>query len=336
MTSSRLRVGVIGLGVGEQHAIAFARDERCELAALCDLSEGTLGRVGARYPGTRRTTDPDELLRDASLDAVAIASYDDAHFAQVLTALRHGKHVFVEKPLCRDEDELRDLRAASRAAPGLVLASNLVLRAAPLYRWVRTERESGRLGRVYAFDGDYLYGRMHKITDGWRREVEDYSVLLGGGVHLVDLMLFATGERPVRVSAVGNRIATAGTAFRYLDFATATFEFESGLVGRVTANFGCMHSHQHVVRVFATEATVLHDDCGPRVHGSRDPEVPARPLELDPLPPSKGALVPAFVDAVVGERDSGVGAEHEFAVIAACLAADRALAAGEAVAVDYA
>src|SRR5262249_60336434 len=136
------------------------------------------------------------------------------------------------------------------------------------------------------FAGDYRYGRVHKITEGWRRDVEDYSVLLGGGVHLVDLMLWLTGERPARVTAAGNRIATEGTAFRYLDFAAATYEFRSGLVGRITANFGCVHRHQHVVRLFGTLATALVDDEGPRLHTSRDPSVPARRLDLAPVPAS--------------------------------------------------
>jgi predicted dehydrogenase len=332
---TRVGVGVVGLGVGEQHARAFAADPRCELRALCDLDADRLADVGARFPGTRLVRDAEALLDDRSLDVVSIASFDDAHFEQTRAALAAGKHVFVEKPLARTTDELAALADAVRRRPELRLASNLVLRAAPLYRWIRARREQGALGRLYAFDGDYLYGRLHKITEGWRRDVEDYSVLLGGGVHLVDLMLWLTGERPARVSAVGNRIATEGTAFRYLDFAAATFEFPSGLVGRVTANFGCVHRHQHVVRVFGTGATVLFDDTGPRLHESRDPEVPPRALDLDPVPASKGALVPAFVDAVAGGRDGGVDAEHEFAVVAACLAADRALAEGGAVDVEY-
>ena len=45
---------------------------------------------------------------------------------------------------------------------------------------------------------DYLYGRLQKITDDWRSRVADYSVMLGGGVHMVDLMLWLTGQRPTR------------------------------------------------------------------------------------------------------------------------------------------
>jgi predicted dehydrogenase len=210
-----------------------------------------------------------------------------------------------------------------------------VLRAAPLYRFARDEVTRGALGAVYAFDGDYLYGRLHKITEGWRGDVDDYSVMLGGGIHLVDLMLWITGERPSRVAAAGNRIATEGTKFRYDDFAAATFQFPSGLVGRITANFGSVHAHQHVMRLFGTKATLVHDDAGPRLHRSRDPNVPAERLDLAALPASKAELITEFVQRVVYGDSNRTATHHELNVVSACIAADRALTEGGAVDIEY-
>ena len=301
---------------------------------MCDLDPGRLDQV--RRPGLAATTDAEELLRSPELDIVSIASYDDAHFAQTLTALEHGKHVFVEKPLCRTLTETRALAHALAERPGLVLASNLVLRAAPLYRFAREEASRGGFGKLYAFDGDYLYGRLHKITEGWRGGVEDYSVMLGGGIHVIDLMLWITGERPARVAAAGNRISTEETSFRYDDFVAATYEFPSGLIGRMTANFGSVHAHQHVVRVFGTEATLLHDDSGARLHRSRDPSRPAERLELAPVPSSKAELIPEFIRRVVDGDADGASVQHELNVVSACIAADRARAEGGAIDIEYA
>ncbi len=264
---------------------------------------------------------------------VSIASFDDAHFEQTLAALEAGKRVFVEKPLCRTVDEARKLKRAWEGAGRPALASNLVLRGAPLFVWLRDQLAAGALGAPYAFDGDYLYGRLHKITEGWRGDVDDYSVMLGGGVHLVDLMLWLTGQRPVRVTATGNRISTGGTRFRYDDFAAATFEFDSGLVGRITSNYGSVHAHQHVVRLFGTEGTVISDDAGARMHTSRDPGEKPRALELSPLPAGKGVLVPSFLGAVEAGTDGG--ALHELDVVCVCRAADRARADRAVVEVEY-
>ncbi|MHB8643774.1 MAG: Gfo/Idh/MocA family protein [Gaiellaceae bacterium] len=321
-----MRAGVVGLGVGEAHARAYA-DAGCALT-LYD-HDATRAEALAAELGAEAVDSYDDLV--AASDVVSIASFDDDHFEQARAALRAGRHVFCEKPLCRTVDEVRSLKEA--LAPGLVLASNLVLRRAPFFAWLHGAR--AELGDVYAFDGDYLYGRLHKLTDGWRKDAVDYSVLLGGGVHLIDLMLWLTGERPVRVSTVGNRISTEGTAFRFLDFGAATFTFRSGLVGRITANFGAVIPHRHVVRMFGTKATAVSDDAGVRLYRSREPEVEPERVPLSPLPPSKGALIADFLAAVGGTRAMDPGADHEFALIDVCAAANRALEEGRDVDIDY-
>lgn len=323
---------VVGLGVGESHARAYAADPRSELRWVYDLDRARARTLAADLH-VRTASSFEEILADADTKAVSIASFDDAHFEQALAALGAGKHVFVEKPLCVTIEEARRLKDAWERAGRPILASNLVLRAAPLFGWLHEQVATGALGTPYAFDGDYLYGRLHKITEGWRRSVDDYSVMLGGGVHLVDLMLWLTGQRPVRVSALGNRISTEGTAFRYDDFVAANFQFESGLVGRITSNFGSVNAHAHVVRVFGTEGFFVSDDAGARLHESRDPARQPRRLELSPLSATKGDLIPGFLAAV--ESGSSEGAQHELDVICVCAAADRARTERAPVDIEY-
>ena len=331
----KLGVAVVGLGVGAAHARAYLADGRCELRWLHDIADGRADSLARELGAGAIARTYAAILADPAVDVVSIASFDDAHYEQALAALRAGKHVFVEKPLCRTRSELETLRRAWDEAGRPQLASNLVLRAAPLYGWLRSQQRDGELGEVYAFDGDYFYGRLHKITDGWRRDVADYSVMLGGGVHLVDLLLWITGQRPTGVSAAGNRISTEATEFRYLDHVAATYSFDSGLVARITANFGSVHPHQHVVRLFGTRATVIHDDQGPRRYVSREPDVPAERLDLAALPSTKGDLIPGFIDAIVARADTSAASEHEFAVISACVAADEAVVKGVQVDIDY-
>jgi predicted dehydrogenase len=326
-----IRAAVCGLGVGEQHARALAADPRAQLVAVCDTDRERAERVAGALDA-RVAPSVDAVIADPAIDLVVLATYDDQHAAQVLAALRAGKHVFCEKPLCRTPAEL----AAIVAARGdRHLQCNLILRAAPLYRWLRTAIASGELGEIYAFDGDYLYGRIEKITEGWRGSVEDYSVMQGGGVHLVDLMGWLLGEAPIRVTAAGNRIVTRDTAFRYPDFVAATYEHASGVIGRITANFGCVHKHQHVVRVFGTKATFIHDDAGARLHTVRDPGGPPRVLAEAPVAANKGDLIPDLLDAIVSGRDPAPPARHEATLITACIAADRALAAHQPVTIEY-
>jgi predicted dehydrogenase len=333
--SASIGVAVVGLGVGEQHARAFAADRRARLLWLHDLERARADALAAQLPGSRVASSYEAILADPDVQVVSIASFDHEHFVQARDALRAGKHVFVEKPLCLREEELDELKSLwEKAGRRLQIGSNLVLRAAPVYAWLKRGLAAGELGSLYAFDGDYLYGRLHKITEGWRGE-QGYSVMLGGGIHLVDLLLWVSGQRPVRVAAAGNRISSVGTRFPHDDFRAATFEFESGLVARISANFGCVHRHQHVVRAFGTAGTFLYDDAGARLHASRDPGQPSRTLDLAPLPAGKGDLIPGFLDAVAGSDGYGADTQSFFDGIAVCLAADRAAAAAAPQAIRY-
>lgn len=330
-----LGAAVIGLGIGRQHVIGFEQTDGSRPVAVCDFSQEKLQQLHQEFPTLEQTTRWESLLERADVGLVAIASFDDDHCEQVCRSLEAGKHVFVEKPLCLKRNELELVSRRWREKGDRWIASNLVLRSAPIYVWLREQIRAGHMGKVYAIDGDYLYGRIHKIVDGWRSEVDGYSVMMGGGIHMADLMLWLTGDRPSRVRATGNSICTATSKFRYPDFVNATYLFESGMIGRITANFGCVHRHQHVLRVFGTEATFIYDDQGPRWIDNRDPETPARAIELDPLPAHKWDLIPDLV-AGINSGDTPVArVQQEFDLISICLAADESVACDSEIEIEY-
>lgn len=335
--AGELGVAVVGLGVGEQHARAFAALPHCRVRWLLDLDRSRAERLAGNLPGSSVAPDYAFLLEQKDVQVISIASFDDAHAKQAAAALAAGKHVFVEKPLCRSRRELAEIKRLWSAAGGrLRLGSNLVLRTAPLYRWLKNSLARNTLGEIYAVDGDYLYGRLHKITEGWRRNVEDYSVMQGGGLHMIDLLLWLTGQRPVSVTAAGNRIASGDSGFRYDDFRAAALRFESGMVGRITANYGCVHGHHHVLRIFGTAATFIYDDSGARLHETRDPGARPRAIADAPLPASKGDLIPAFVESIVTGNDFSKETQSIFDGISVALACDRAAASGMPEKVEYA
>jgi predicted dehydrogenase len=323
-----IKAAVIGLGVGEQHARAWARCPGGQLAGVCDRDKGKALSL-SRELKTGTFGDWCQMLMEPALHAVSIATFDGQHARQVRDALSSGKHVFVEKPLCRTAAELKKIRK-TWVRKKQALMTNLVLRTAPLYQKIQQMIGAGKLGKIYAMDGDYLYGRIHKITGGWRSRDKTYSVMAGGGVHLLDLILGFTGEQPVSVNAVGNRICTQGSRFRRKDFVSAVFQFPSGLVARVTANFGCMHRHQHSLRIFGTRGTIFVDDVGARWYRSRRPDAKPILLKANRLPSSKGALIPHFVSLIrAGAGMRKRAAEREFSLAACLIAADWALKTGK-------
>ena len=334
--AGELVVAVVGLGVGEQHAHAYAGHPAVRQVLLVDLDPARAMAVAKRVAKSAIAGTFAEIMSDQSVAIVSIASFDDAHFEQVAAALGAGKHVFVEKPLCRTLAELAQIKRLWAGAGGrLKLGSNLVLRAAPLYVWLRARVADGDLGDLYAFDGDYLYGRLEKVTHGWRRDVKDYSVMQGGGIHMIDLMLWVSRQRPHSVTAAGSRFCSRGTGFQYDDFCAALLRFESGMVARITANYGCVHRHQHVMRVFGSRKSFLYDDAGARMHESRDPAAPATVVARAPLPATKGDLIPAFVRSVVDNTDQGNETQDIFDGICVAIACDRAALSGQVEKVEY-
>lgn len=330
---SALRVGIIGLGVGEQHIAGYEAHPAARVTALCDMDEQRLAEVGARHEVRRLVTDAAELIADPEIDVVSIASYDSFHFEQVAAALRAGRHVFVEKPLCQRRSEAEELWRLWREHPALRLSSNVPLRMSPRFRQLRDWIATGMLGELYYVEGDYDYGRLPKITEGWRGDEENYSVVLGGGVHMVDLLLWLTGRRVVEVAAQGSRKATRGTKFAFDDFVLASLTFDDGTVGKVTANFAIVHPHFHGLRVCGTKGTFINrlgdaelwtargDDASPEAVGSPYPGV------------HKGDLLHSFVDSIRTDAKAVVPGNDVFETMAVLFAIEEALASGDTVGV---
>jgi hypothetical protein len=109
---------------------------------------------------------------------------------------------------------------------------------------LREEIATGGLGRVYALEGDYLWGRVHKLKTGWRRKMPFYSIILGAGIHMVDLVCWLSGDFVLdSVFAAGNRISTEQAGFEHNDFVIITMLIKSGVIAKVTGNAGSVAPH---------------------------------------------------------------------------------------------
>jgi predicted dehydrogenase len=336
--TNRLKVGVIGLGVGERHAAAFAAHPECELTAICDSDPAKLDDVVSRFPAAARYASADKLI-DSGIDVVAVASYDDAHAGQIVRALDNGLHVFAEKPLCTSAEQLAEIKAALKRNPMLRMSSNTLLRNSPRFQDVQARIDSGAMGRIYCIEADYLYGRFHKIVSGWRGNIPGYSVMLGGGIHMVDLVLWLCGERPSEVMATGNGVVSQGTKFEGPDCVMALLTFPSGLIAKVGANFGCVHPHFHRIAVWGTKATFENSLSSPQKSATlwQSVEPAIEPLRLSTGYPAvdKGVLIPRFIDAVLGRGEPAINEDEVFAAVSVCLAIDAAQKSGHRTTVFY-
>ncbi len=332
---SKLRAGIIGLGVGEQHIAGYQNHPQCEVVALCDCDDRRLADARRKYPAMQHYSNADDLLADPGIDVVSIASYDNHHYGHTREAILAGKHVFVEKPLCVYPEEAQALRILLNDHPQVLLSSNLILRRVPRFLELRRMIAAGELGELFHVEGDYNYGRLHKITEGWRGRIEFYSVVYGGAVHMVDLLLWLTGDRVVEVSAVGNAIASRGSQFKFDDVAVGLLRFESGLVGKVSANYGCVMPHFHGLAIYGTKGTFINGPRDAQLYHSRDPEQPPRTIADDYPGVHKGALAYDFVESILSDRAPLVTLEDVFRSMSVCFAIEQARDQGRTVEVEY-
>lgn len=134
----RLKIGVVGLGEVAQiiHLPLLDRmDQKFEIAAICDISDSLLSFIGEKYrvPEARRFTDFRSLVRLSELDAVFVLNSDDIHKESAIAALREGKHVFVEKPMCLTKEDAEAIIREKNAANRQVMVGYM-RRFAPAFR----------------------------------------------------------------------------------------------------------------------------------------------------------------------------------------------------------
>lgn len=331
----KLKVGIIGLGVGEYHITGYQSHPACEVVTLCDFAGDKLVRAREKYPDLRLTPYADEVLEDPNIDVVSIASYDNYHCEHILKAIDQGKHLFVEKPLCLFEHEAEQIRVRLSDKPYLRLSSNLILRMSPRFRLVKKMLDDGDFGQLFYVESDYNYGRMSKIAEGWRGKIDFYSVVYGGAVHIVDLLLWLTGDTVEEVVAYGNHIASAGTAFRYNDFAVSLLKFRSGMLAKVTANFGCVMPHYHSLTLYGTRATFMNGPQQGTLFTSCDPNSSQQAITADYPGVHKGDLIYSFVQSILGEAPALVTTEDVFRTMSVCFAIEAAMQQQRAVSVRY-
>lgn len=331
----RLRVGIIGLGVGEKHIEGYQSHPDCEVIALCDFSDEKLAMARTKYPGMKLTRQADEILQDPEIQVVSIASYDNYHYHQIVEAINHNKHIFVEKPLCLYEDEAVHIRQLLQQKPDLKMSSNLILRLSPRFLQLKQMVKNGELGQLFYVEGDYDYGRLQKITEGWRGKIDFYSVVYGGAVHIIDLLLWLTGDRVVEVAAYGNDISSQGKGFRYNDMVVSILKFESGLIGKVTANFGCVRPHFHALSIYGTRATFVNGPEFAELFESRDPTQTSKKITTPYPGIEENGLISSFVESILCQTPAVVTTDDVFKTMSVCFAIEKATHQSKSVAVKY-
>jgi UDP-N-acetyl-2-amino-2-deoxyglucuronate dehydrogenase len=291
MIAATLGVGIVGYGsIGRTHHRALSECEGVEVVAA------TRSRAGA---GPRELdaslawcTDAEELIGRTDVDVVCICTPSGSHATLAIEALRNGKHVVVEKPLCTDlETGERAVRLARNSGQLLSVISQRRFEPQNVHlRGLLHERLLGRpiLGEALV---RWYRGQDYYDSAPWRGTLaEDGGVLLNQAIHVIDLLCWLLGP----VAEVSATTATLAHEMEAEDTAVATLHFASGALGVVAASTATRPGLPAELNLFFERGAVsVHDD---RVVRWDVPEpLPAPPVDAGA---GSGAADPAAITAL--------------------------------------
>ncbi len=259
---STLRIGFLGAGQFAASTLlpTLKKFPQFSLTGVCTQTGISAQRIKEKFGFKYATTAEQDLIADPGINVVVIATRHHLHCRQVIAALEAGKHVFVEKPLCLNREELEEISktyfevhtAGNPNPPVLQVGYNR--RFAPMARelkaFVQVLREPLLLH--YRVNAGYI------PPDHWVHDpAEGGGRIIGEVCHFVDFLIFLSGSLPVQVSAMA--LPNQG---RYRDDnVAATLKFANGSVGVITyAAGGDKALPKERVEVFGGGAAAVLDN----------------------------------------------------------------------------
>ena len=347
-----LRAGVIGLGwAGQQHVAAYAADPAVELVAISAMEEHLLAQFGDERDVPGRYQDWKQMIAEAELDVVSIATPTFLHEPMAIHALEAGVNVLTEKPMAQTGEAAARMVAAAQKA-GKVLDVSFNHRQRGDVTALKDVVDSGVLGKLYYAKTGWIRRQGIPGLGTWftKSESSGGGAMMDIGIHMLDMALHLMGEPAVTAasasthaefgplgrggSGFGISQVEDGAPFEVEDLATAFLRLEGGGTLLLESSWAQWIPHD------LCYVTLYGADGGATIEWGGDPtdprkitvwtEVAGIPAELTPAAGEDGrhaAAVAAFLQKVA----SGESAAHDGSlalrrarVIDACYASAKA------------
>lgn len=298
-----VKLGMIGAGNYARLMLLphLSRMKEVELVGV-STSTGISGKHVAKKYGFRFcATDNEEILKDKEINAVVIATRHNLHAELTMRALAFGKHVFVEKPLAINEEELARMIEVANNSNKLVMVG-FNRRFAPLV--VEAKRafagHAGPLSMIYRINAGAI------PSDHWTQDPEEGGGRVIGEVcHFVDLLQFLCGAKPESVYAVA---AGKGDSGLPEDNLSITIRFEDGSIGTIAYfSTGDRAIPKEYIEIYGEGKTFIIEDFRRARFASGGDIRVIRGIGQDK---GQKAELLAFVEAVLGKRPAPIPFEE--------------------------
>lgn len=218
-----IRFGVIGYGYWGPNIVRnLCALDSVKVVSIADKSNNALRRAALTYPAIQMTTDPDEILTSAEIDAVAIVTPVWTHFELAKRALQNGKHVFVEKPFTSTSAQAEELIELAESKNLQIMVDHTFLFTGAV-RKIQQLIDDGTLGKLYYYDSTRVNLGLfqHDVNVLWDLAPHDLSIVS----HLI-------GHRPDAVVATGESHFNGLTDVAYM-----TIYYPDNIIAHINVNW---------------------------------------------------------------------------------------------------
>jgi predicted dehydrogenase len=238
-------------------------DGRAAAIAVFEPSDRRRRQLRKELPHAELGTDYVALLEKHQPDVVVISGPDHLHAGQAIQAMEHGAHVLIEKPMATTVKDVKKLLAVEEKAGRKVMVDFTMRYSAPWPAMVREARK-GAVGKVYFVQGNYIHDMWHyynpkgKYRTPWRVDrAHPQNILLGGGCHGLDLMLWTMEDNPVKeVFCWANDLS--GCDLPEQDTYLVSILFGDGAIGKLFVSSGCNGAPWGpMLEVYGSDGTLL-------------------------------------------------------------------------------
>jgi 2-hydroxy-4-carboxymuconate semialdehyde hemiacetal dehydrogenase len=196
-----VRIALAGPGAfGIKHLDGLKNIEGVEITSIIGRELPKAQEVAQKYGARHVTTDLDEALARPDVDAVILCTPTQMHAEQSIAAMKAGKHVQVEIPLCDKLEEGKTVVAVQKKT-GLVAMVGHTRRFNPSHQYVHKKIEAGEFNIQQMDVQTYFFRRSNMNALGQARSWTDH-LLWHHAAHTVDLFQYQTGSRVVKANAV--------------------------------------------------------------------------------------------------------------------------------------
>jgi predicted dehydrogenase len=256
MSEAPLRVAVLGMGWwSDVLSDAIKRSDQMEIVACFTRSADKRQAFANKY-GCRAAASYEEILEDRSIAGIINTTPNNVHLETTRQAAEAGKHVFLDKPIANTVKEGMEIAEVCRKA-GVVLALGYQRRREHHFRWIKSEIDAGRFGKLVQAECNISRDRLGQFDlSSWRYTAAGMpgGVMLQIGIHYVDVLEFLMGP----IKSVSARLAQLVLPGDNPDVANMILQHENNALSNLTASYASA-SEFYMMNIYGKEASAYYD-----------------------------------------------------------------------------